>query len=486
MSPLYQTTSLCRTCKNGVEAEVVERDGEILLCKTCPEHGYQEALISSDATWYHETMRYLAAPKPVPPRATSVRTGCPYDCGFCPSHQQGVFLPVVAITSACNLNCPICYTINRRDQPYHMPIEQFAGVLEQLKIADPATTIINITGGEPTLHPRFLDMMKMCADVGVRRVTISTHGLTFLENEDMLRRLSEMRARIILSFNSFHKETWKAMTGMDLLDRKLRVLDLLEKHDVHTTLIPVLSRGYNDRELGDLVRLLYQRPNLRSLEIHTITLTGFGGKAFDHDARFTTSDVIRAIQEQSGGLIATGDFVPAPAAHPLCYNTCYLLEDDTGGLIPFARFMAKDLYRELLGESLYIEPGERMNRVFQKVMMSLWAAKIPDATAKTVLKTLRALVQRLFTSEDLPFSERDAIAERAAKAIYIHSHMDEETFDTERIRQCCVAVPSGDGQWVPTCSYNVLYRERDVHFCPTGAHPIDRFTGGKKWMCDRC
>ncbi|HEX7598545.1 MAG TPA: radical SAM protein, partial [Polyangia bacterium] len=373
MKLVYKTTSLCRICKNGVPAEVIERDNKIFLCKTCPEHGQQEALIASDAAWYHETMRYPALLKPAPPRATSIKTGCPYDCGPCPAHQQKVSLPVVAITSACNLNCPICYTINRRDSPYHMPVEQFADVLKQIKIADPQMTIINITGGEPTLHPRFAEMMKMCHDSGVGRITISTHGLTFLEDEDLLKRLADMQARIILSFNSFKSDTWKAMTGLDLLDRKLRVLDLLEKHDVHTTLIPVLSRGYNDHELGDLVDLLRQRRNLRSLEIHTITLTGFGGKVFDPGARFTTSDVIRTIEDKTAGAIAMSDFVPSPAAHPLCYNTCYLLEDGAGGLIPFARFMPKDLYRELLSESLYIEPGERMYRLLQKVMTNLWA-----------------------------------------------------------------------------------------------------------------
>jgi uncharacterized radical SAM superfamily Fe-S cluster-containing enzyme len=55
-------------------------------------------------------------------------------------------------------------------------------------------------------------------------------------------------------------------------------------------------------------------------------------------------------------------------------------------------------------------------------------------------------------------------AERRTKAIYVHAHMDEETFDTDRVRQCPVGVREPDGSNIPSCSYNVLYRERDGRF----------------------
>src|SRR5947209_14922373 len=51
-----------------------------------------------------------------------------------------------------------------------------------------------------------------------------------------------------------------------------------------------------------------------------------------------------------------------------------------------------------------------------------------------------------------------------ALADYIHSHMDEENFDVARVMKCCVGVPEADGSNIPTCSYNVLYREKDRRF----------------------
>jgi len=83
-----------------------------------------------------------------------------------------------------------------------------------------------------------------------------------------------------------------------------------------------------------------------------------------------------------------------------------------------------------------------------------------------VLATLKRLINEMFPPSGPPISidARRKIAERASKAIYIHSHMDEENFDVSRIMKCCVGVPSPDGTNIPTCSYNVLYREKDRRF----------------------
>jgi hypothetical protein len=100
----------------------------------------------------------------------------------------------------------------------------------------------------------------------------------------------------------------------------------------------------------------------------------------------------------------------------------------------------------------------------------LWSD--PDRVPQTdaVLRTLKRLLAEMFPS-DRPapsLAERRKIAERSAKAIYIHSHMDEESFDVARVMKCCVGVPETDGSNIPTCSYNVLYREKDTRFADGG------------------
>ena len=150
------TTSLCKVCKEAVSASVIAVGDEVWMRKTCTEHGAQEVRLSTNLEWYErtrQTAQKFAAPGVF---KKEVELGCPFDCGPCTSHTQKVRLPVVTITSACNLDCPICYVHNKNDDAYHMPLADFALVLEHLKTDHQSSDldIINLTGGEPTLHPQ--------------------------------------------------------------------------------------------------------------------------------------------------------------------------------------------------------------------------------------------------------------------------------------------------------------------------------------------
>lgn len=474
---LQTTSSLCSLCKRSLPAQIVQHEGRVYLQKECPEHGRRTVLLASDASWYSETMGYPAR-LVAPHQRKPVEQGCPFDCGACASHQQKTYLPVIPITSVCNLDCPICYTINKNQDPYHISLDEFRRLLEVLAANDPERKIINLTGGEPTLHPDLPGIVRLCHEAGIHRVTISTHGLAFLKNDALLQQLAELQARIVLSFDSFDDAVNARMLGARCTSAKLRVLDRLEDYGLDTTLIPVLALGVNDQEVGALVQLMLDRPHIRSLEIHTMTFTGQGGADFQPESRITVPDVLRHIEQATAGAIALRDFVPSPCAHPLCYQTCYLLQTAPGQYLPFSRFMSKDTIRHLLEDNLYIEPGKKLEETLQGVIGELWAQENPP---EDLLASLKDLIQRLFPRRPLAYAEQQRIAEHSAKTIYIHSHMDEESFDTDRIRQCCVGVPSPDGGNVPTCSYNVLYRAREPRFSHRPAAPLASLGQGRHW-----
>ena len=86
---------------------------------------------------------------------------------------------------------------------------------------------------------------------------------------------------------------------------------------------------------------------------------------------------------------------------------------------------------------------------------------------------LKRLVGLMFpTDREITRAEALRISELASKAVYVHSHMDEETFDTDRIRKCCVGMPGPDGTNIPSCTYNILYRERDARFMAVPEEPL--------------
>ena len=163
--------------------------------------------------------------------------------------------------------------------------------------------------------------------------------------------------------------------------------------------------------------------------------------------------------------------MPAPAAHPLCYQVCYLLRLGDGSWYPFTRFMRPEDVRQLLGGMLYLEPGPELEGALHDLISRLWADELACERQGEVLDALKQLTAEVY-APDRPFEERLQLAERHTKAIYLHAHMDEETFDSDRIQQCPVAVREPDGTNIPTCAYNVLYRERDSRFMKQPQAPL--------------
>ncbi|HEY0479942.1 MAG TPA: radical SAM protein [Kofleriaceae bacterium] len=480
---LHTTTSLCRTCKEAVPATVVAlASGEVWMRKACVEHGAQEVRLSTSAAWYERTR--AERQDRVAPRITHkpVELGCPFDCGPCASHGQKVRLPVVTITSACNLDCPICYVHNKNDDAFHMPVEDFALILEHLRTDHGGELdIVNLTGGEPTMHPRLFEMLAMARAAGIHRVTVCSNGIRLAKDEAYVIRLGELGARIALSFDTFDPHADKLLQGANMLATKLRCLELCEKHGVDVTLIPVMTRGVNEHEVGKILEVALARPNIRHVEVHTMTFTGQSGATFQRSGRISMFEVLEEIELRTGGLLRPGDFVTSPCAHPLCYQIAYLLLDPAGGPpIPFTRFMPAAELRAALSDRLYLEPSARLEDSLTAAIDRLWLISDEDPDAARALRLLRAMLDAMFPA-DRPLSREDALraGERAVKAVYIHSHMDEETFDTERAVDCCDSNCYADGRTIPVCNYNVLYREKEQQFTVTPAAWGTR-TGGQR------
>jgi uncharacterized radical SAM superfamily Fe-S cluster-containing enzyme len=192
-------------------------------------------------------------------------------------------------------------------------------------------------------------------------------------------------------------------------------------------------------------------------------------------------EVLERIEATTGGLLRPDDYVPSPCAHPLCYQIAYLLCDPQGGpAIPFTRFMPKEALYDALSDRLYLEPTPKLEEAMREAIDRLWAFEGESAEGQRMLRLLRGLLTDLFPGGGV-LAQREAlrVAERAVKAIYVHSHMDEETFDTERAAECCDSNCYADGSTIPVCNYNVLYREKEAAFVSRPAEWNER-SGGQR------
>src|SRR4030095_7665956 len=99
---------------------------------------------------------------------------------------------------------------------------------------------------------------------------------------------------------------------------KVRALDNLEKAGVRTTIVSTVAKRVNDHQIGDCIRLLFERDFILSLMFQPWAYTVYGGAHFgppDPLDVITIPDIVRCAEEQTGGLLRKSDFLPLPCSH---------------------------------------------------------------------------------------------------------------------------------------------------------------------------
>jgi uncharacterized radical SAM superfamily Fe-S cluster-containing enzyme len=347
-----------------------------------------------------------------------------------------------------------------------MPVGEVRRIVDWIIESSGPVDVINITGGEPTLHPDLLDVLDACRRPEIGRVTMNSNGIRVAEDLDLCRRLAEMDVAVILSFNTFDSETSRRMHGRDLVATKLKAIDNLGRAGVRMTLLTVLARGLNEQDLAGVFQLLRDHDNILSLTVQTMTDTGQGGGRFAGAQHIPVDEAARLVCAHSDGLLTPDDFVTRPSAHPLCYLICYMLK--TGDqLLPFTRIASKERVSQLLKNSY-------LARVAPEDDFFVDAVNRQYAEGRTEhLATLRQLLEALDPpGRVLDDFQRQRIAETSVRSVYLHATMDEENFDCSRAMLCPDLVPAEPGRLIPACTYNLFYRMRDRRFC-AGPQPGD-------------
>jgi len=459
----YFTTvrGMCRACRSIVPARVMFRGDEVWQEALCPRCANQPALIAGDREWY---LRHVLAPSPdhAPlAGAQAPRRGCPHDCGPCAWHASPCQLPVVSVTNTCNLRCPICFTYNRADRPYYMPVEDFRRTVDWIVESSGPVDLINVTGGEPTLHPQIIELLKCCQRPEIGRITMNSNGLKLAEDMELCQRLAELGVYVILSFHTFDSATSIKVHGRDLVGAKLRAIDNLTRAGARITLLNVMIRDTNENEAGKLLRLMLENDAILSLTIQTMTYTGQGGGRFPKARHIPVDEAARIFCAASGGVLEFPDFQARPSAHPLCYLTCFMLKR-AGKLSPLARVVSQDEIAARLRNS-YLPRLEDGDRLLRGAIDQLYVRGDVE-----LLKTFRQMIEELFpTGRTLTAFQRQRLAESAIRTIYIHAHMDEDTFDASRAMLCPDLVSPEPGRLIPACTYNLFYRQQDERFWET-------------------
>lgn len=239
------TISICTKCLRKVEAKIIFENGNVYMVKTCMKHGREKVLISTNIEYY-KWCRDFIKPSEMPHRwNTPIKYGCPYDCGLCPDHEQHSCLTLLEITERCNLKCPICYAESSPQKGTFRSLEQIEFMLNAIVENEKEPDIIQISGGEPTIHPQFFEILDLVKSKPVKHIMVNTNGLKIANDKEFVKRLATYLPgfEIYLQFDSFEADALKELRGVDLTKIRQKAIDRLNEYNISTTLVVTLKKA---------------------------------------------------------------------------------------------------------------------------------------------------------------------------------------------------------------------------------------------------
>jgi uncharacterized radical SAM superfamily Fe-S cluster-containing enzyme len=458
---LGTTRSLCPQCRRLVDAKIINRDGRVYFRKRCPEHGLIEDFVCSDVAYYdnHEFDQPARLPKAF---GTLADKGCPYDCGICPEHEQHTCIALIEVTSNCNLKCPMCFAESGPGGK-NLDFATYTRMVDRYVHLEGVADVLQLSGGEPTVHPDLVRMVRYAYEQPIQAVMINTNGIRLAHDPALVEELASMRDRleIYLQFDGLEEASTTRLRGERLLETKLAALENLRKHDLRCTLVCTVDHNTNLHELGAIVRFGLERPWVRGVSFHLASYCGRHTDPGDLERRATMPDAVKAIVQQTRGMVAESDFYPLPCAHPNCHMLCYLYR---GGPEPvsIARIIDVKKQLHLIANSMIYTPARARQLVASYLESADGCGCGPGGCGPTPSSAPNG--------EQLDEFVVKALSEKLSGAevfrIVITAFLDVHNFDTRRVMKCCLAHLLPSGHMVPFCAYNTLYRDGHVALPP--------------------
>ena len=465
-----------------MQAKIVVRGNRVYFRKHCPTHGTREDFVCSDASMFDRNEYSLPGKVPAA-YGSAVRLGCPYDCGLCEEHEQHTCIGLLEITQHCNLSCPICFAKSGPGGE-HLSLNQCQSAIDRLVEVETQPEVLQLSGGEPTVHPKFERIVKYACDQPIDVVMVNTNGIRIARDPELVRLLASLKHRceVYLQFDSFEDPAVEALRGQSLVQTKLAAIEKLGEAGIRTTLVCTLQSGVNEDQIGPLTAFAAARPWITGLSFQPTTFTGRYFLPEDLESRITFPDVIHGLQEQSKGVWKAEDFSPLPCAHPNGHSLAYAYrsqQDDRTKLLPLARFINFEEHLDLLAGRITFDRG-RVKELLENYLKSASCGNLPAVSAEAPLRLAGE------KGSDLPADElqteflRKALTQTLAPEdmlrITITSFMDAYNFDVRQLMKSCVHHLLPSGHLIPFSAYNVLYRDGHVALPDLKRHSPRRST----------
>ena len=479
---LKRTTSRCPVCHEPCPAEVWRTGGispKVFLRRTCPTHGEASVCIASDARFY-----WLAKGKSenaccgggarVPASRAANGNGLsgasPHQNTCCsaagsnpgtlgrnavPGDALGVMeklatcLCLIEIVNSCNLSCPTCYAdspVGTGQKVDAVPLDDLKRRVQGVVDRKGGIEILQLSGGEPTLHPQFFELLRWLQDhPKIDYVLLNTNGVRVASDEAFARELGAAfrygSFQLYLQFDGVQEPGQQLLRGADLRDTREHCLARCRELNIPVTLAMTVTPE-NLPNLWDAIEFGLKFPNVRGICFQPMFGSGriphpgapasrrhvtlptnqeFAGETPALPVRLNTADIILAAVGQSSGKLRFDDFTPLPCGDPNCAAIGYLLKIN-GQIRSVSDFIDFKNVQGFLGTKV---------RYKLEDLMKCGCESEP----------LGELLKQFELDETHTFR------------LFIKPFMDAATWDEDRIDRCCTHVIRPDGKLDSFCRY---------------------------------
>jgi uncharacterized radical SAM superfamily Fe-S cluster-containing enzyme len=471
---LVRDSSRCSSCGGPSEALVVERGGRIYQRVLCKDHAATEHLVLSDSRLHHKLEEWNrrifgATPEPV---------------GSDEDDDKAPLLAVIDLTNRCNQRCPVCFADVSNDSGYFLDLETVRRMLRALveRESQPCRHI-QFSGGEPTLHPQFLEILSMSREMGFDHIQVATNGSRFVSH-DFARRCEDAGLQTLyVQFDGMSDEVYLALRGEPLLDRKLRMFENLVHTNMRAVLVPTIVAGLNVDQIGPIFQFALQHSrHVTGISVQPMAATGRVKIPRPTDAAFNLGDLALEFSRQTGLTRVPDDWIPLNALtmltrgvarlrgqtpqNPACDAHCsvgtYFHVDDDNRPTCLTSFL--DLERLLVAAGELKVPegrGRLLRSISTLTQLTQLSSCFDSARAPRGLSFLR-LLRGLDGWEDKSVGRTRGWFRRGFNGMFVAGmhFMDATNYSARRVRRCIIKYVTTDGQVLSFCRYNAGERYR--------------------------
>lgn len=481
--------SICPECMEIIKATLYAEGGKVWITKRCDEHGEFKDIFYGNVELYYKCEEFwFGDGKGIEDPPIKHATVCPNQCGLCNMHTSHSGLPIMDLTNRCNLTCPVCFAnANAAGYLYEPSYEDVVKMLECIKNQKPVQADrVQFSGGEPTVRPDFLEIVRKATELGFYYVQVNTNGIKMADLEFAQAAKEAGVQNIYLQFDGLSEEVYKKTRSRDLLEYKLRTIENARKVKLDVILVPTLVKGFNDDQVGEIVKFAVKNHDVISgIAFQPVSFVGRYSQSHRLEKRYTLADLAFDIEKQTGYINAIRDWFPIGCTsalsklaaslsgspvftltlHPHCSQGTYMYIGKDGSIKPVSEFIdLPNFLREVAALSREIKPSRftllSKLKILSRVKKYFHEDKAPmGMTFESFLQSMDGYQDK---SKRRIYSNNGSSQEEFGHIFVAGMHfMDAYNFSVERVMRCVIHYTDPKGRLYPFCAYNTLpYRKR--------------------------